>query len=164
MPVKHDDLINTPCSIIRPLAVMGDRWTFMLVKEAFDGVRRFEQFQSRLGISRGRLSDRLERLVREGVLRLSPYEDGARVRNEYRLTQKGRDLYPVMLALREWGDRYMAPDGPPMYYRHTGCGGESHARVFCDECGEEIGPREVTPEPGPGMDAPRPDADLPLIR
>ncbi len=149
--MAYEDLIAEPCSIIRPLSVLGDRWTFMLVKEAFDGVRRFDQFRSRLGISRGRLADRLDRLVEEGVLQLAPYKEGGRSRNEYRLTEKGHDLYPVMLALREWGDRHMAPHGPPMYYRHAGCGGEVHAHVVCDVCGAEARAREVTPEPGPGM-------------
>lgn len=148
----YDDLADEPCSILRPLAVLGDRWTFMIVKEAFDGVRRFDDFLSRLGISRGRLSDRLNLLVDEGVLRREPYKSG-RTRHEYRLTEKGHDLYVVLLALREFGDRHMAPDGPPMHYRHTGCDGEARTTVWCDSCGENLTAREVTPEAGPGMPA-----------
>lgn len=150
--MNYDDLADEPCSILRPLAVLGDRWTFMIVKEAFDGVRRFDDFHARLGISRGRLSDRLTRLVEEGVLRREPYKSG-RTRLEYRLTEKGHDLYVVLLALREFGDRHMAPDGPPLHYRHTDCGGEARTHVRCDACGEQLTAREVTPEAGPGMPA-----------
>ena len=121
--MRFEDLADQPCSITRPLTVFGDRWTFVIVKQAFAGVRRFEDFQASLGISRGRLSDRLDRLVEHDILRREPYRNG-RTRHEYRLTQKGLDLYPVLIAIRDWGDAYMAPDGPPVNYRHTTCGGE----------------------------------------
>ncbi len=147
--MRFEELADQPCSITRPLTVLGDRWTFVIVKQAFAGVRRFEDFQASLGISRGRLADRLDRLVEHGILRREPYRDG-RTRHEYRLTEKGLDLYPILIAIRDWGDRHMAPDGPPVHYRHTGCGGEAHAHVDCDACGEELTARDVTPEPGPG--------------
>jgi DNA-binding HxlR family transcriptional regulator len=148
--MRHEDLSDYPCSIIRPLSVLGDRWTFMVVKQAFAGTRRFDDFLAALGISRSRLADRLERLVEHGILERSPYKDG-RTRLEYRLTEKGHALYPVLLALRDWGDRYMAPDGPPVLYRHEGCGGEAHAHLICDRCGAEITAREVAVQPGPGL-------------
>jgi len=148
--MRYEELVDYPCSIIRPLAVLGDRWTFMLVKQAFAGSRRFEEFHAAIGISRGRLSERLARLVEEGILVRVPYNDEGS-RHEYRLTQKGHDLYPVLLALRDWGDRYMAPDGPPVRYRHRDCGGEAHAQLLCEDCGEELTAREVAPEPGPGL-------------
>jgi DNA-binding HxlR family transcriptional regulator len=148
--MRHEDLVDYPCSIIRPLAVLGDRWTFMLIKQAFAGSRRFEEFHAAIGISRGRLAERLTRLVDEGILTREPYKDG-RTRHEYRLTQKGHDLYSVLLALRDWGDRYMAADGPPVLYRHRDCGGEAHAHLICDRCGDELTARDVVPEPGPGM-------------
>jgi DNA-binding HxlR family transcriptional regulator len=148
--MRHEDLADYPCSIIRPLTVFGDRWTFVIVKTAFAGTRRFEDFRAALGISRGRLADRLDRLVEEGILRREPYKAG-RTRYEYRLTEKGLALYPVLIALRDWGDTYMAPDGPPVLYRHAGCGGEAHASVNCDRCGSELSARDVAPEPGPGM-------------
>lgn len=148
--MRFEDLAEQPCSISRPLSVLGDRWTFVIVKQAFAGVRRFEDFQASLGISRGRLADRLDRLVEHDILRREPYRDGGRTRREYRLTEKGLDLYPVLIAIRAWGDRYMAPDGPPVRYRHAGCTGEARARVACDACGEDLTARDVAPEAGPG--------------
>jgi DNA-binding HxlR family transcriptional regulator len=148
--MRHDQLADYPCSIIRPLSALGDRWTFMVVKQAFAGTRRFEEFLTALGISRGRLADRLQRLVEHGILERVPYGSG-RVRLEYRLTEKGHGLYPVLLALRDWGDRYMAPGGAPVLYRHRDCGGEAHAHISCDLCGEELTARDVSPEPGPGL-------------
>ena len=121
----------------------------MIVKQAFAGVRRFEDFQASIGISRSRLSDRLDRLVDHEILRREPYRDG-RTRYEYRLTQKGLDLYPILIATRDWGDRYMAPDGPPVRYRHSTCGGEAHAHVTCDACNAGLSARDVAPEAGPG--------------
>ena len=149
-PMRHADLADYPCSIIRPLSILGDRWTFMVVKQAFAGTRRFEEFLAALGISRGRLADRLDRLIEHEILERVPYKDG-RTRHEYRLTEKGHALYPVLLALRDWGDRYMAPDGPPVLYRHEGCGGEAHTHITCDVCGEELTARDVSPAPGPGL-------------
>lgn len=150
--MRYEELIDQPCSITRPLTVLGDRWTFVIVKQAFAGVRRFEDFQASLGISRGRLADRLDRLVEQGILVREPYKDG-RVRHEYRLTDKGHELYPILMAIRDWGDRHMAPDGPPVHYRHRDCGGEAHVHLSCEACGEEISAREVVPEPGPGAPA-----------
>jgi DNA-binding HxlR family transcriptional regulator len=149
--MRHEDLVDYPCTIIRPLAVLGDRWTFMLVKQAFAGSRRFEEFHAAIGISRGRLAERLARLVEEGILVREPYNDGGS-RHEYRLTQKGHDLYPVLLALRDWGNRYMAPEGPPVLYRHRDCGGEVHTHLACERCGAEVTARDVRPEPGPGLE------------
>lgn len=148
--MRYQDLADCPCSITRPLTVLGDRWTFLLVKQAFAGTRRFEDFHAVLGISRGRLADRLDRLVSEGILRREPYKDG-RTRHQYRLTEKGHALYPVLLALRDWGDRYMAPAGPPVHYRHDGCRGEAHVHITCDHCDQELTARDVLPEPGPGL-------------
>ena len=159
--MRYDDLADVPCSITRPLVVLGERWTFLLVKQAFAGTSRFEDFLTALGIPRGRLADRLDRLVAEGILRREPYQAAnSRTHDAYRLTEKGLALYPVLLALRDWGDRYMAPDGPPMYYRHRGdCGGEAHVHLQCDACNQELSARDVTPEPGPGMARVLADAD-----
>ena len=148
--MRYEELIDQPCSITRPLTVLGDRWTFLIVKQAFAGVRRFEDFLASLGISRSRLADRLDRLVEQGILVREPYRDG-RTRLEYRLTEKGHELYPILMAIRDWGDRHMAPDGPPVRYRHRDCGGEAHVHLCCEACGEEIAAREVVPEPGPGV-------------
>ncbi|MDQ5894080.1 MAG: hypothetical protein QG596_341 [Actinomycetota bacterium] len=148
--MKYEELIEQPCSITRPMTVLGDRWTFLIVKQSFAGVRRFEDFLTSLGISRGLLSERLDRLVEHGILDREPYKDERRTRMEYRLTTKGRDLYPILIAIRDWGDTYMAPDGPPVHYRHAGCGGEAHVHITCDKCGEELSAHDVAPEPGTG--------------
>lgn len=148
--MRFDALHEEPCSILRPLALLGDRWTLVLLRQAFAGVRRFEHFQSSLGISRSMLAQRLTRLVDAGVLSRSAYRDARRTRYEYRLTEKGLDLYPVLMALRAWGDKYLAPDGPFVHYRHTACGGQVGVRLCCDTCGDEVTARDVTPESGPG--------------
>lgn len=149
--MRYEELAEEPCSITRPLVVLGDRWTLVILKYAFSGIRRFNAFQSALGISRGRLQDRLDRLVEHGILVKQKAAVGAH--EEYRLTQKGHDIYPILMAIRDWGDTYMAPDGPPARYTHRDrdCTGEAHVRLECDECGTELTARDVTPEPGPGL-------------
>ncbi|WNG89716.1 helix-turn-helix domain-containing protein [Mycobacterium sp. ITM-2016-00317] len=151
--MRHDDLAAEPCSILRPLALLGDRWTLVVLRQSFAGVRRFEDFQAGLGLSRAVLAERLQRLVDAGVLQRHAYRDDRRTRQEYRLTDKGRDLYPVLMALRAWGDKYLAPDGPFVEYRHRGCGGHTHTRLLCDTCGDEITAAEVEVGPGPGLAA-----------
>ena len=125
----------------------------MILRQAFSRVRRFDDFQRQLGISRSLLSERLGRLVEAGILRREPYKDDVRTRHEYRLTQKGLDLYPALMALREWGDRYMAAEGAPLHIRHRDCGGELHVHLGCDRCGAEAGAREAETAPGPGLAA-----------
>ncbi len=111
--MRSADLINQHCSVARPATLLGDPWTLVILRQAFSRVRRFDEFQRQLGISRSLLSERLGRLVEAGILERRPYKDEIRTREEYRLTQKGLDLYPALMALREWGDRYMADEGPP---------------------------------------------------
>jgi len=147
--MRYEELADEPCSITRPLVVLGDRWTLVILKFAFAGVRRFNAFQSALGISRGRLQDRLDRLVEHGILVKQKIDGGAY--EEYRLTQKGHDIYPILMAIRAWGDTYMAPDGPPVHYRHRDCSGEAGITLTCDECGEPITARDIVPELGPGL-------------
>jgi DNA-binding HxlR family transcriptional regulator len=149
--MRHDDLAKERCSILRPLALFGDRWTLVIMRQAFAGVRRFEDFQNSLGVSRAVLAERLRRLVESGVLERRAYRDAHRTRDEYRLTAKGLDLYPVLMALRAWGDKYLAPDGEFVIYRHRGCGGRAEVHLVCDECGAEVSARDVEPTPGPGL-------------
>jgi hypothetical protein len=112
-------------------------------------VTRFDDFQKRLGISRNVLDQRLNRLVETGVLVKVPYSEHP-LRFDYRLTDKGRDLWPVLTTMREWGDKYAAPDGPPLVVTHKSCGHVSGAVMTCSACGEPIGPRDVRAAPGPG--------------
>lgn len=149
--MRSAELINENCSIARPAALLGDPWTLVILRQAFSRVRRFDEFQRHLGISRSLLSERLNALVEAGILRREPYKDKIRTRDQYRLTEKGLDLYPALMALREWGDRYMADDGPPIKLSHRDCGGEPHVHLRCDRCGEKVGARDAEVKPGPGM-------------
>src|SRR4051794_6710780 len=121
--VLHRTYEDQNCSIARALELIGERWTILIVRDAFLGVRRFDDFQRSLGLSRGVLVDRLNRLIEAGILERRPYQERPE-RFEYRLTEKGRDLWPVTVALLKWGDRYYADDGPPRLILHRGCGGE----------------------------------------
>ena len=152
-PMRAAEIADLEFSLARPAAILGDRWTLVILRQAFNGIKRFEDFQSSLGISRSLLSDRLGRLVEAGVLRREPYKDAVRTRDRYRLTEMGLDLYPVLMALREWGDRHLADDGPPLLVRHKGCGGEPTLELRCDRCGEEVGARDAEVMPGPGLRA-----------
>ena len=148
--MRFDDVADLNCSISRTLAVLGERWTLLVLRQAFLGVRRFEDMQTAMGIARNTLSDRLSTLVDEGVLERRPYQERP-PRHEYRLTQKGRDLYPVLVTLMQWGDRYTAGDaGAPVVLRHRGCGHVAEPALVRSHCGERIDAREMTPEPGPG--------------
>ncbi|WP_018637810.1 winged helix-turn-helix transcriptional regulator [Parafrankia elaeagni] len=137
------------CSVAQTLEIVGEWWTMLIVRDAFLGVTRFDDFQKRLGISRNILNQRLAGLVDAGVLTRVPYQDNP-PRHDYRLTDKGRDLWPVLTAMREWGDRHAAPDGPPLQLRHTGCGEVFHTVLGCSECGEPVSLRDVRAAPGPG--------------
>ena len=137
------------CSVAQCLEVVGEWWSMLIVRDAFLGVTRFDRFQERLGISRNVLNQRLAGLVEAGVLAKVPYSDHP-PRYDYRLTDKGRDLWPVLTAMRQWGDRYSAPDGPPLEVVHKGCGHVSEAVMTCSACGEALGARDVVARAGPG--------------
>ena len=139
------------CSVARALSVIGDRWTLLILREAFLGVRRFEAFQQSLSLARNILTFRLQDLMEEGILRKSRYHEKPD-RYEYFLTEKGRDLYPVMVALMEWGDRWMAGEaGPPVVLVHKSCEHESRPVLACSHCGKPLAPRDVRVMPGPGL-------------
>jgi DNA-binding HxlR family transcriptional regulator len=131
------------------LEVIGERWTLLILRDAFLGIRRFDDFQRDLGVSRGILTARLQWLCDEGILARRRYRERPE-RFEYRLTEKGRDLWPVILALTKWGDRYEAPDGPPRRFLHRGCGGEVTEHATCAKCGSTLSVRDVETRPGPG--------------
>ena len=134
------------CSIARALEVVGERWTLLIVRESFLGTSRFDGFHHRLGIARNVLQKRLERLVEEGVLERSPYQERP-VRYEYRLTQEGRDLLPVLVGLQQWGDRHRAPEaGPRGAIAHASCGGPVNAALQCGRCGATVEERSIAVE------------------
>ena len=137
------------CSVAQCLEVVGEWWSLLILRDAFFGVTRFDDFQARLGISRSILNQRLTHLVDNGVLKRVPYEDRP-PRSEYRLTDKGRDLWHVVTAMRQWGDRWAAPHGAPVTLRHHVCGRIVKAVSVCSHCGEPLDARSVSAVPGPG--------------
>lgn len=141
------------CTIGRTMAVLGERWTFVVLREVANGIRRFDDIAQHAGISRQVLADRLRLLVEQDVLRRAPYrpDGGGRVRHEYRLTAKGLDLLPVMVAVAAWGDRYLAdPEGPPVTFVHRDCGAVVRPALACAEGHDVLDPRQVAAIPGPG--------------
>lgn len=137
------------CSMAKSLELLGERWTMLVVREVFLGNRRFDQMAARLGVARNVLTARLSRLVDEGVLEKVRYQERPE-RFEYRLTEKGIDLWPVIVSLIQFGDRYYAPDGPPLILKHKRCGGRVDGHRICNRCGERLTARDVTGEAGPG--------------
>jgi DNA-binding HxlR family transcriptional regulator len=145
-----NDYEGQNCSIARSLELVGERWTILVLRDVFLGRRRFDQMQRSLGVARNVLAARLERLVGEGILEKVPYQERP-PRHEYRLTDKGLDLWPVIVELLRWGDRHAAPAaGPPIVLLHEGCGGELGEHRVCTRCGESLEVADVRAEPGPG--------------
>jgi DNA-binding HxlR family transcriptional regulator len=137
------------CSIARTLELVGDRWTLLIVRDAMRGVRRFDDFRGKLGLAQNVLSDRLSRLTEAGVLERHRYQERPD-RYEYRLTQQGKDLWPTLMSLLLWGDRYLAPDGPPLLVSHRDCGGQLTEQLTCATCGASLGYGDLDMTPGPG--------------
>jgi DNA-binding HxlR family transcriptional regulator len=132
------------CSIARALEVVGERWSLLILRDVFLGVRRFDELQKSVGITRSMLSTRLEHLVGEGVLERSPYQTRPD-RYEYLATAKALELWPVLMHLLDWGDRHYADEsGPPRVVEHTGCGGRMNRDLCCDRCGERLRSDTVT--------------------
>ncbi|MEP6649749.1 MAG: helix-turn-helix domain-containing protein [Lapillicoccus sp.] len=143
------------CSIARALEVVGERWSILIVRDAlFARSTRFSGFQRSLGIATNVLTDRLDGFVGAGIMERRRYSRPTEL-FEYVLTEKGRDLAPALIALTAWGDRWAAPDGPPIRYAHEGCGGAVTHEVVCATCGRLASDAEVTAAPGPGMPADR---------
>jgi DNA-binding HxlR family transcriptional regulator len=148
-------LADVTCSIARSMDVIGDAWTALIVRDASCGITRFEQLTEDLGVSRKTLAARLERLVGDGILERRAYSEHP-PRHDYLLTDKGRDLQPVLLALMAWGDRWAAgPEGPPARIYHEACGRHVRAVVGCDHCGQPLTKADTVVEAGPGRGAGR---------
>ncbi len=146
------DYDGANCTIGAAVGIIGEKWTFLVLREVFNGVRRFDDMQRRTQAPRQILSDRLARLVDRGLLRRVPYrEHGQRSRHEYRLTEAGLDLYPVLVALMHWGDRYaVGPAGPLALLTHRDCGESVRLQLTCAAGHVLESAREATPVPGPG--------------
>src|SRR3954451_14699349 len=143
------------CSIARALEVVGERWSLLIIRNAlFAGSTRYSDFQRSLGIATNILKSRLDGFVDAGIMRRQQYSEQPEL-YEYLLTEKGSDLAPALIALTEWGDRWSAPDGPPILYSHTVCGSDVSHEVVCATCGRVEDSAEVLALPGPGMPAER---------
>jgi DNA-binding HxlR family transcriptional regulator len=150
--MRWSEIGGERCSVARSLSVIGERWTILVLREAFLGVRRFEDLQRRTGAARPVLAERLKRLTEQEVLRRERYAERPD-RYEYRLTEKGLELYPVIVSLMTWGDRWMDDgSGPPVRLVHLGCEGPLKAQMACGSCGEPVTARDVRPELSGAMD------------
>lgn len=130
------------CSAARALEIVGERWSLLILRNAaFAGMTRFTEFEKSLGIAPNVLAARLEHFVQAGLMATSVGMGGHQT---YHLTEKGGDLKPVIIALTEWGDRWAAPDGPPILYEHEECGGQVRHELYCEGCGERLAPEAVT--------------------
>lgn len=148
--VSRTDTSEWPCTIARAADLLGDGWNLLIVRQACRGARRFEEFRDGLGIGRNVLTTHLNRLVDEGVFVRVPYQDRP-PRDEYRLTEKGRDVFPVLLAMAAWAERWTTgPEGTPIVFSHTTCAHDMHGAVVCSHCGERIEVGDVRVRPGPG--------------
>jgi len=141
------------CSLARALEIVGERWTLLILRDVFLGVRRFDDFQARLDVSRTVLAGRLQRLVEEGILSRERYHERPD-RYEYVLTRKGLDLWPAINALRAWGDVYETPNGPPRLFVHEPCGTPIEAVAYCPHCATVVAPEHVLTSRGPGYRPP----------
>ena len=148
------DYTNERCSVAATLEVVGDPWTLLILRDAFAGVKRFEQWQERLGVARNVLAARLKTLVSHGVMETRRYSERP-PRHEYWLTEKGLALSPVLLTMAEWGDRHVyGRDKSPVLFRHKACGCDFHPVQVCSECGEPVSARQVEARAGAGFPAP----------
>ncbi len=142
---------NDRCSIARALGVLGERWSLLIVRDVFNGVRRFDALREHLGVARNVLTNRLQDLVDAGLLERTPYQEfGSRQRFEYGLTAAGRELWPVLMTLMAWGDRHVADGPPPVEHEHVGCGGKVTLVPICEhghhvDPGHDLGLRRTRP-------------------
>ncbi|MFJ5531733.1 winged helix-turn-helix transcriptional regulator [Streptomyces sp. NPDC093261] len=148
--MKRTSFSGWPCSIARTIDLLGDHWTPLILREAFYGIRRFDDFQQELGIARNTLTDRLNRLVDEGVMEKRLYQSEPR-RYEYLPTEKGRDLFAVLAAMSRWGDRWLAgEEGVPVVLHHDVCGHDTQAEVVCAACHKPLEAEDTSMRMGPG--------------
>jgi DNA-binding HxlR family transcriptional regulator len=153
--MRVSDIGEVTCSVARALGAIGDPWTLLILRELFLGQRRFEEFQAQTGMAPYLLSRRLAKLAAQDIVTRVPYRQRP-VRYEYRLTEKGRDLHAVVVALAGWGDRWESgPEGPPLTLIHKTCGQETHPVLACSACGGPVGAHDLRARIGPDMQAER---------
>lgn len=162
--MRWADIGDDICSVSRSLSVIGDRWSLLIIRSAFLGTRRFSDFQAEIGLTKHRLSDRLNKLVEHDVFKKVQYQNNP-PRYEYKLTEKGRDLYPVILTLVGWGDKWMSNDsGKPLEHVHNKCGQPTNAKLVCSHCDETLSPFDMSVRPGPALREALGDIDLDEVR
>jgi DNA-binding HxlR family transcriptional regulator len=151
--MQRTDTSQWPCTIARSASILGDHWNLLLIRQACTGTRRYGDFQAALGVGRNILSQRLARLVDLGLLARVEYQHKP-ARYEYRLTDKGREVYPILAAMAAWGDRWLTgPEGSPLVLHHTTCDHDMQAEIRCSECGEALDVRQIRAKRGPGHPA-----------
>jgi DNA-binding HxlR family transcriptional regulator len=145
-----NDYADQTCSIAAALEVVGERWSLLIIRDILLGVRRFDALQKDLGVARNVLQARLTRLIEHGVIERRLYQERP-ARYEYMLTDKGLDLWPTVVALLQWGDKYAPTSaGPPVLLEHRGCGGAIDEHRICERCGQRLGARDALAKAGPG--------------
>ena len=150
--MKHAELIDENCAIARASSVLGERWVWVILRQAFNGARRFEDFQRGIGLARNILSERLSNLVDHGILERRAYAERSNGDvYEYRLTAKGRALFPAYAALMQWGNEWTDLPAPPVDLLHKPCGQRTCVRGVCANCGEDIDARDTEPVIGRGL-------------
>ncbi|MFT4041555.1 MAG: helix-turn-helix domain-containing protein [Gordonia sp. (in: high G+C Gram-positive bacteria)] len=147
--MRRATFTNMNCSVAQSLEIIGEWWTLLIIRDALFGVTRFDDFSTRLGIARNVLTTRLDTLIENGVMVKEPYQDKP-VRYDYRLTDKGRDLWPVLVALRQWGDQWVIDGQPPVIISHRACGHTINVEPACSACGEHLDGNSLRILPGPG--------------
>ncbi|WP_328324313.1 helix-turn-helix transcriptional regulator [Kribbella sp. NBC_00382] len=148
--MRNTSFAEMHCSLAQSLEVMGDWWSPLILRDLYLGLDRFDQFVTDLGISRNLLTDRLTTLIEAGLVARTPYQEKP-VRYAYSLTEPGRELIPVLIALTAWGDRWATPPaGQPIRFTHTTCGKSTTPTICCSECGGQLTTANTTPSPGPG--------------
>ena len=150
--VKHAELLEENCAIARAGAIVGERWVWVILRQAFNGARRFEEFHRGIGLARNVLADRLEWLVTHGIFERRPYgSPSARDLNEYRLTAKGHALFPIYVSLMQWGNEWTGLPAPPVDLLHKPCGHRVRPRVVCPDCDADIDAHDTEPVVGRGL-------------
>jgi len=148
--MRNTSFAEFHCSLAQSLEVMGDWWSPLILRDLYLGLDRFEQLVTDLGISRNLLTNRLQTMLDAGLITRTPYQENP-VRHRYELTEAGRELLPILMALTAWGDRWVTPaGGPPIQFTHSTCGHRTTPTVACSECGEPLDTEHVTATPGPG--------------